>query len=265
MNRIGLEDRWAFRLADREGACWGVSETELAELYRTCDGLLNIVGATDLREQQLAAPFRVYVETDPVVAELRLANGDEHTREAFGNHHVIATYGENYGAADCGVPLNGMSYVQDAPADRRRSLARRDRPGGARLHDDRQLPARRRGRGVGGGGVQVEQAPRVGEVSRSAVADGSEIRAGDDAGRSGGSRATRGSRLAARLPVRDVTRRLRRVSRLLPPLTSGVHGREGPERPPAQRLVQRAGRLLSGDRQARRRPGHGLRSRHPDR
>ncbi|HKP17024.1 MAG TPA: hypothetical protein VJT84_01005 [Gaiellaceae bacterium] len=112
LERIGLDGRWAFRLADRDDACWGLASADLDELFRSCDALLNIVGATDLREEHLAAPFRVYVETDPVVAELRLANGDEHTRDAFGNHHAIATYGENYGAPDCGVPLNGMRYVK---------------------------------------------------------------------------------------------------------------------------------------------------------
>ena len=110
MERIGLPDRWAFRLADREGACWGRSARKLDELYRSCDALLNVVGATDLREEHLAAPFRVYVQTDPVTAELRLANGDEHTRIAFANHHLLVTYGENYGAPDCGVPLNGIAY-----------------------------------------------------------------------------------------------------------------------------------------------------------
>jgi hypothetical protein len=110
MKRIGLPDRWTFRLADREGACWGTSERELNELYRSCDALLNVTGATELREEHLAAPFRVYVQTDPVTAELRLAKGDEHTRDAFANHHVITTYGENYGAPDCGVPLNGIDY-----------------------------------------------------------------------------------------------------------------------------------------------------------
>jgi hypothetical protein len=112
MNRIGLPGQWAFRLADREGACWGMSPSRLKELYRSCDALLNVVGATDLREEHLAAQFRVYVECDPVVAELRLANGDEHTRVAFANHHVIVTYGENFGASDCGVPLNGITYIK---------------------------------------------------------------------------------------------------------------------------------------------------------
>jgi hypothetical protein len=110
MDRIGLPDRWAFRLADRKGACWGLDEPRLNDLYRSCDALLNIVGATDLRDEHLAAPVRVYVETDPVTAELRLASGDAHTRQAFANHHHIVTYGENYGNDDCGVPLNGIAY-----------------------------------------------------------------------------------------------------------------------------------------------------------
>jgi hypothetical protein len=108
MERIGLPDRWAFRLADRADSCWGISTRELGELYSSCDILLNVVGATELRQEHLTAPLRVYVETDPVTAELRFANGDEHARLAFARHHVITTYGENYGATDCGVPLNGL-------------------------------------------------------------------------------------------------------------------------------------------------------------
>jgi hypothetical protein len=112
MARVGLPGQWAYRLADREGACWGMSSQQLNELYRSCDALLNIVGATDLRAEQLAAKFRVYVETDPVTAELRLDEGDEHTRDAFANHHAIVTYGENYGAPDCGVPLCGLKFLK---------------------------------------------------------------------------------------------------------------------------------------------------------
>jgi hypothetical protein len=108
MERIGLADKWAFRLADQRGGCWGLCESRLADLYRSCDLLLNVVGATDLRDEQLAAQRRIYVETDPVVAELRLAEGDKHTQEAFANHDLIATYGENFGNPDCRVPLNGL-------------------------------------------------------------------------------------------------------------------------------------------------------------
>jgi glycosyltransferase involved in cell wall biosynthesis len=111
MSSIGLGDRWAFRLADRPGACWGMPESTLPGLYESCDALINAGGGTELREDQLRAGFRVYLETDPVTAELRIAAGDRATVEAFAGHHVLASYGENYGAPDCGVPLNGYRYV----------------------------------------------------------------------------------------------------------------------------------------------------------
>lgn len=110
LERVGLPGQWAFRFMGRQDACWGMSVQALNELYRSCDALLNIGGATELREWHLAAPLRVYVETDPVSVELQLANSAERRRLAFANHHTIVTYGENYGAPDCGVPLNGITY-----------------------------------------------------------------------------------------------------------------------------------------------------------
>ena len=39
------------------GECYGITSSKLDELYRTCDALLNVVGATDLREEHLARPL----------------------------------------------------------------------------------------------------------------------------------------------------------------------------------------------------------------
>lgn len=112
MDRIGLGDRWGYRLGDRPDRSWGLTPAEMREVFRTSDALVNITGGIDLREDHLAAPLRVYVQTDPVTSELQLANGDDRTRVAFANHHHIVTYGENYGAPDCGVPLNGIRYLK---------------------------------------------------------------------------------------------------------------------------------------------------------
>jgi hypothetical protein len=112
MEGIGLSNNWAMRHPDRPGACWGMKSDQIDELYTSCDALFNVVGATDLNEKQLQAPLRVYVQTDPVTWELRLANGDKHAKEAFDNHHYLFTYGENYGAKDCAVPLNGLTYYK---------------------------------------------------------------------------------------------------------------------------------------------------------
>ena len=113
LSRVGLGDRWAYRALYRgPDACFGLARGRLEELYRECDALLNVCGATVLNDDHLRAPLRVYVETDPVTNQLELAGGKEKTREVLEAHHVIATYGENYGAADCGVPMDGRTYLR---------------------------------------------------------------------------------------------------------------------------------------------------------
>ncbi len=109
LRKAGLPNRWAYRFGGDGGQCWGLSAPELRELFRSCDALFNF-GSADLREEHLLAPLRVYVESDPVMSQLRLANGDQHTREAFESHNRMFSYGENYGRADCDVPLDGFAY-----------------------------------------------------------------------------------------------------------------------------------------------------------
>jgi hypothetical protein len=111
--RVGLQDRWAYRALYRgENACFGMTQERLLQLYRDCDALLNICGATVLNEDHLRSRRRVYVETDPVTNQLELAVGKEKTRAVLGAHDLIVTYGENYGAPDCGVPMDGFRYLK---------------------------------------------------------------------------------------------------------------------------------------------------------
>jgi hypothetical protein len=113
LERIGLEDRWIYRWADPPERCWGGTVAELRELFRSCDALLNVCAATVLHDDHMLAPTRVWVETDPVVAELKAAAGDELVRQQLLDAHELhATYGENYGAPDCPVPLHGLHFAK---------------------------------------------------------------------------------------------------------------------------------------------------------
>ncbi|HEY7513871.1 MAG TPA: hypothetical protein VIC87_05310, partial [Vicinamibacteria bacterium] len=89
-----------------------LSRQRLLELYRDCDALLNICGATVLNDDHMRSRRRVYVETDPVTNQLELAAGKEKTRAVLAAHDVIVTYGENYGTADCRVPMDGFRYLR---------------------------------------------------------------------------------------------------------------------------------------------------------
>jgi hypothetical protein len=113
LERVGLGERWAYRALYRgETTCHGLSRERLVQLYRDCDALLNVCGATVLNEDHLRARRRVYVETDPVTNQLELANGVAKTRAVLAAHDLIVTYGENYGAPDCGVPMDGFRYLK---------------------------------------------------------------------------------------------------------------------------------------------------------
>jgi hypothetical protein len=110
---IGLEERWAYRWPGPPERCYGQTGERLRDLYRSCDAILNVCAATDLGDDHMLAPARVWVETDPVVAELKIAAGDERVREQMLERHDLhATYGENYGAADCPVPLHGVRFAK---------------------------------------------------------------------------------------------------------------------------------------------------------
>src|SRR5206468_11381700 len=65
MERFGLGDRWAYRdlTANR---CYGLPRERVDRLYGEADALVNVCGATQLREEHLACPVRIYVQTDPV-------------------------------------------------------------------------------------------------------------------------------------------------------------------------------------------------------
>jgi hypothetical protein len=103
---IGLVDRWAYRPLFRgPEECHGLSATALRELYKSCDAVLNICGATVLNEDHLKARRLIYVETDPVTNQLELANGKQKTFDVLRAHDTLVTYGENYGRPGCGVPL----------------------------------------------------------------------------------------------------------------------------------------------------------------
>jgi hypothetical protein len=114
MARIGLQGRWAYRALYRSAdEVYGRTKAQLLDLYRDCDALLNVCGATVLNDDHMRARFKVYVETDPVTNQLELANGKEKTKAVLDEHDTIVTYGENYGGPGSKVPLvGGYRYLK---------------------------------------------------------------------------------------------------------------------------------------------------------
>lgn len=104
LSRHGLADRWAFRGYYEGGQCYGMTDSQITELYRTADVMINVTGAQELREEHLRCPVRVYLETDPVESQIRISQGDPKTLATLDQYTHHFTYGENLGYPDCKLP-----------------------------------------------------------------------------------------------------------------------------------------------------------------
>jgi hypothetical protein len=106
----GLSDRWAYRFAEQGGSTFGLSESQVLRLFERADALVNLTGATVLRAEHLHVPVRIYLETDPVLPQIEVANGNVFYIDLLKAHTHHFTYGENLGAPDCGVPVGSFDY-----------------------------------------------------------------------------------------------------------------------------------------------------------
>ena len=105
MRRFDLADRWAFHALHDDGRCYGLSDTQLKKLYASADLIVNLHGATVPLPDHYASGRLVYLETDPVELEIELHNNDRAAIDFLTPHGSFFTWGENYGTADCLVPL----------------------------------------------------------------------------------------------------------------------------------------------------------------
>lgn len=110
LDRFGFEKHWAYRSHYGDKQCYGLSNAELNRLYREADGFLNVTGAQELREEHLQVPVRIYVESDPFAAQVRVAQGDEYWLDLLGAHTHHFSFGENLGNADCPLPVERFTW-----------------------------------------------------------------------------------------------------------------------------------------------------------
>jgi hypothetical protein len=79
----GFAGRWAFRGNYPEGRCYGMYQEQILRLYRDADAFLNVTASQELREEHMAIPRRVYVESDPFATQIKVAQGEESTLAAW--------------------------------------------------------------------------------------------------------------------------------------------------------------------------------------
>lgn len=107
----GFAGRWGFRGNYPDGQCYGMTESQILQLYREADAFLNVTGAQEIREEHLACPRRIYVESDPFAAQAKVAKGDAATIATLSAHDTLFSFGENLGAPDCTVPIEQFTWL----------------------------------------------------------------------------------------------------------------------------------------------------------
>ncbi len=76
MRWFGLpEGRCAFQALHSDGRCYGLSDVQLKELYRTADLIVNLHGGTRVQPEHIANGRLLFLETDPVEFAIYLAQG----------------------------------------------------------------------------------------------------------------------------------------------------------------------------------------------
>ncbi len=106
----GLGDRWAYRAAAQGDRYFGPLAARADRLFEEADALVNLTGATVLRDEHLRVPVRVFLETDPVRPQVEVAQGRRFTIDLLAAHTHHFSFGENLGAPDCRVPLGRFAY-----------------------------------------------------------------------------------------------------------------------------------------------------------
>jgi glycosyltransferase involved in cell wall biosynthesis len=114
MARYGFGERWSYWDAIND-VRHGLAGERVRRLFAEADGLINLCGATRLREEHLACPIRILIDTDPGYEQIKYARADPAARAYLEAHTHFFTYGENLGAADCPIPLAGLPWHPTRP------------------------------------------------------------------------------------------------------------------------------------------------------
>ncbi len=115
LERVQLDDAWAYRDAV-DGRLHGASEERLRAELERADALVNVSAVTVLGEEHMQVPVRIYLETDPVLAQIEIAQGNQRTIGLLAAHTHHFTYGENFGAPGLHRSAGAVHLSPDPPA-----------------------------------------------------------------------------------------------------------------------------------------------------
>jgi hypothetical protein len=114
LERFGFDGSWAYRDVVEER--WhGSSAERVGQTLGSADVLVNLSGVSVLGDEHMVVPVRIYLETDPVLPQIEVVQGKLFTIDLLAAHTHHFSYGENFGAVDCEVPIERFRYLPTRP------------------------------------------------------------------------------------------------------------------------------------------------------
>jgi hypothetical protein len=115
LQRLGMADAWAYH-DGLSGQWYGLSSNRVQEICDRAVCAMNLCGASNPTMLTFRPKGKLlYLETDPVLYQVRLAQGDPVAGQFLAGHDDHVTYGENLGEADCPVPLPRFHWKKTRP------------------------------------------------------------------------------------------------------------------------------------------------------
>jgi hypothetical protein len=106
MARFGLEDRWAYHFP-LKSQWFGLAKKQREAVIQSADLLINISGSLEQPEKYRRVPHLLYIDTDPVITQIKMASGNPDFFERVKAHDTHFTFGETLSES---VPATGCHW-----------------------------------------------------------------------------------------------------------------------------------------------------------
>lgn len=111
MARFGLEDRWAYRFPWKS-RWFGLSDAKRKEVLETADVLINVSGTLERPDEYRDIPILVYIDSDPVFTQIKVAKGQSGLLRLLDLHDVHFSFGERVREEWPDSPVNWLPTRQ---------------------------------------------------------------------------------------------------------------------------------------------------------
>jgi hypothetical protein len=107
MSRFGLGDRWAYRFP-WQSQWFGLPDRARKEVVESADLIINVSGCLAKPHEYRGHGRLVYIDSDPVFTQVKLARGQKDFRRYVDSHDVHFSFGEKLGPR---IPDSGIKWL----------------------------------------------------------------------------------------------------------------------------------------------------------